>query len=106
MAPDYDLSNLPTDQADLWIYLQTDAICGQIMADQAERLGRLAQTPVLWCLQSRMDVLFPPGAVESVLSCASSFYHPNYSLDEFQSITTSNLAAWHFFSRLASGRMH
>ena len=39
MAPDYDLSNLPTDQADLWIYLQVDAIFGQIMADQAERLG-------------------------------------------------------------------
>ena len=39
MAPDYDLSNLPADQADLWIYLQADAIFGQIMADQAERLG-------------------------------------------------------------------
>jgi hypothetical protein len=39
MAPDYDLSNLPTSHADLWIYLQVDAIFGQIMADQAERLG-------------------------------------------------------------------
>jgi hypothetical protein len=39
MAPDYDLSNLRTDQADLWIYLQVDAIFGQIMSDQAERLG-------------------------------------------------------------------
>ena len=39
MAPDYDLSNLPTDQVGLWIYLQVDAIFGQIMADQAERLG-------------------------------------------------------------------
>jgi hypothetical protein len=39
MAPDYDLSNLETSQADLWIYLQFDAIFGQIMADQAERLG-------------------------------------------------------------------
>jgi hypothetical protein len=39
MAPDYDLSNLPSDQVDLWIYLQVDAILGQIMADQAERLG-------------------------------------------------------------------
>ena len=39
MAPDYDLSGLPTDQVDLWIYLQVDAIFGQIMADQAERLG-------------------------------------------------------------------
>jgi len=33
------LSNLPTDQVDLWIYLQVGAILGQIMADQAERLG-------------------------------------------------------------------
>jgi len=39
MAPDYDLSNLPASQADLWICLQVDAIFGQIMADQAERLG-------------------------------------------------------------------
>jgi len=39
MAPDYDLSNLPTSHLDLWIHLQVDAIFGQIMADQAERLG-------------------------------------------------------------------
>ena len=39
MTPDYDLSNLPTSQADLWIYLQVDAILGQILTDQAERLG-------------------------------------------------------------------
>ena len=39
MAPDYDLSNLPTDQVDLWIFLQVDAIFGQIMADESERLG-------------------------------------------------------------------
>ena len=39
MAPDYDLSNLETSQADLWIYLQVNAIFSQIMADQAERLG-------------------------------------------------------------------
>lgn len=39
MTPDYDLSNLPTSQADLWIFLQVDAILGQILADQAERLG-------------------------------------------------------------------
>ena len=39
MTPDYDLSNLPTSQADVWIYLQVDAILGQILADQAERLG-------------------------------------------------------------------
>jgi hypothetical protein len=33
------LSNLETSQVDLWIYLQFDAIFGQIMADQAKRLG-------------------------------------------------------------------
>jgi hypothetical protein len=39
MAPDYDLSNLETAQVDLWIYLQGNFIFGQIMADQAKRLG-------------------------------------------------------------------
>jgi hypothetical protein len=39
MIPDDDGSNLPTDQADLWIHLSVDAIFGQIMADQAERNG-------------------------------------------------------------------
>jgi len=39
MAPDYDLSNREASQANLWIYLQFDAIFGQIMAGQAERLG-------------------------------------------------------------------
>jgi hypothetical protein len=39
MTPDYDLSNLSTSRADLWINLQVDAILGQILADQAERLG-------------------------------------------------------------------
>jgi hypothetical protein len=39
MVLDYDLSNLPTDQAELWICLQADSIRGQIVAAQAERLG-------------------------------------------------------------------
>ncbi len=39
MTVDYDLSNLPTDQVELWICLQADAICRQIMDAQAERLG-------------------------------------------------------------------
>ena len=39
MAPDYDLSNLESSQVDLWIYLQFDAIFGQIIAGQAARLG-------------------------------------------------------------------
>jgi hypothetical protein len=37
MTPDYDLSNLQTDQADLWIYLQVDVILAQILADQTAR---------------------------------------------------------------------
>ena len=37
MTPDYDLSNLRTDQADLWIYLQVDVILARILADQTER---------------------------------------------------------------------
>ena len=36
---DYDLSNLPIDQAELWICLQANSICSQIMAAQAEQLG-------------------------------------------------------------------
>ncbi len=39
MTPDYDLSNLEISQVDLWIYLRANAIFGQIMADQAKRLG-------------------------------------------------------------------
>ena len=39
MIPDYDLSNLHTDQADLWIYLQVNVILSQILAEQAERRG-------------------------------------------------------------------
>ena len=39
MTPDYDLSNMPTSHIDLWMYLQGNAIFGQIMDDQAERLG-------------------------------------------------------------------
>ena len=39
MVPDYDLSKLPASQFELCLYVQVDAIFGQIMADQAERLG-------------------------------------------------------------------
>jgi hypothetical protein len=39
MVVDYDLSNLPTDQAEVWICLRADNICGEIMAAQAKRLG-------------------------------------------------------------------
>lgn len=37
MTPDYDLSNLPDDQADLCFYLRVDAILDEIIADQPER---------------------------------------------------------------------
>jgi hypothetical protein len=37
MAPDYDLSNLHTDQADIWFYLKVHAILAEILADQPER---------------------------------------------------------------------
>jgi hypothetical protein len=39
MAPDYDLSYLPNSEVELRIYLQAELIVGQIMADQADRLG-------------------------------------------------------------------
>jgi hypothetical protein len=39
MAPDYDLSNVPTSEVELRIYLQSEFIFGQIVAAQAERLG-------------------------------------------------------------------
>lgn len=35
MTPDYDLSDLAKYQADLWLYLHTDAIRAQIFLDQA-----------------------------------------------------------------------
>ena len=39
MAPDYDLSSLSTELVILWIGLHAGAFFGQILADQAERLG-------------------------------------------------------------------
>jgi hypothetical protein len=39
MAPDFDLSNLPISQVDVWLFLQIGDIRGQIMADQAKRVG-------------------------------------------------------------------
>ncbi len=37
MTPDYDLSNLETSQAELWLCLQVEFIRAQILADQAQR---------------------------------------------------------------------
>ena len=39
MTPDYDLSNLHTNQAELWIYLRFDDILVEILADQPRRLA-------------------------------------------------------------------
>jgi len=38
MTPDYDLSNLETSQADLWLFLRVDTIRAEILVDQAKRL--------------------------------------------------------------------
>jgi hypothetical protein len=45
MTPDYDLSKLRNEQVELWIYLRVDAIFGQIVADQEERLGSSSSAP-------------------------------------------------------------
>ena len=39
MTPDYDLSNLETSQADLWLFLRVGAIRAEILAEQAKRLA-------------------------------------------------------------------
>ncbi|MGH9397465.1 MAG: hypothetical protein ACRD18_11525 [Terriglobia bacterium] len=39
MTADYDLSQLETSQANLWILLQADVIRAEILADQSERLA-------------------------------------------------------------------
>jgi hypothetical protein len=63
MAPDYDLSNFETSQAHLWIHLQFDAIFGQIMAGQAERLGfPLAQADcIVSALAEKPQAIFNNG---------------------------------------------
>ena len=53
-----------------------------------------------------MDVLFSPRAGESILSCDLPFYERAFSQCELPSITASTLAARHFSSRFAFGRMH
>ena len=37
MTLDYDLSNLHTDQADLWMYLKVSTMLAEIVADQPAR---------------------------------------------------------------------
>jgi hypothetical protein len=39
MVADYDLSQMPNEQAEVWMSLRAEAIYGQIAAAQAERLG-------------------------------------------------------------------
>ena len=41
MKPDYDLSDLETSQAELWLSLRVDAICVEILADQAKLLASI-----------------------------------------------------------------
>ncbi len=67
MAPDYDLSNRETSQAELWIYLRFDAIFGQIMTDQAERLGfPLAQADcIVSVVTEKPQVIFNNGKREA-----------------------------------------
>ena len=59
MTPDYDLSSLHTDQADLWISLRVDAILAEILADQPER--RTSPLALGDCTQR----CSPPGACEA-----------------------------------------
>jgi hypothetical protein len=49
MTPDYDLSDLAKSQAELWLYLHTDAIRAQIFFDNAasEELGDSQQRSAL-----------------------------------------------------------
>ncbi len=61
MIADYDLSNLPTDQAEVWICLQADAIRGQIMAAQADRLGfpLISGHRIVSAMTQKQQAIFP-----------------------------------------------
>jgi len=49
MKLDYDLSDLETSQADLWLFLRVDAVCAQILADQAKRRASTrSKQPQTW----------------------------------------------------------
>ena len=63
MTPDYDLSNLPTSEVELRIYLQSEFIFGQIVADQAERLGlpRALGDSMVSVMTSKPQALFNNG---------------------------------------------
>ena len=79
MAPDYDLSNRETSQANLWIYLQFDAIFGQIMAGQAERLGfpPLAQADcIVSAVAEKLQAIFSNGKREAD-RCAARLRNQN-----------------------------
>lgn len=47
MKLDYDLSNLETSQADLWLFLQVNTICAQIQAKHPAST-RSRQLPQAW----------------------------------------------------------
>jgi hypothetical protein len=61
MVVDYDLSDLPYHQAEVWICLQANAICGQIMAAQAERLGfpLVLQDRIVSAMARKPQAIFP-----------------------------------------------
>jgi hypothetical protein len=49
MTPDYDLSNLQSCLANLWIYLQVDVIRAQILVEQAARHESTARHRLQHC---------------------------------------------------------
>jgi hypothetical protein len=61
MTPDYDLSNLRADQADMWFYLKADAILAEIFADRPERrasplaLGAATRSCGTYCASEAAD---------------------------------------------------
>jgi len=61
MVVDYDLSDLPYHQAEVWICLQANAICGQIMAAQAERLGfpLVLEDRIVSAMARKPQAIFP-----------------------------------------------
>jgi hypothetical protein len=76
MVADYNLSNLPADQAEIWLWARSDEIRGQIMTAQAERLGLPLPLSPLVSLTLREKphshfTQFAP-AVDAVTSCAEN----------------------------------
>lgn len=58
MRIDYDLSDLMTSQVNLWLFLSVDAICAQILADQAKRLASTQSSQPRCCQEHYWDYLW------------------------------------------------